>query len=245
VTSFRLALVNPNTDARHTEAMANAVRDVLPSGCEVVPWTARRGPVSIESSADEAVASGVVVELVRDRPDLDGYLIACFGDPAVDAARELTEAPVVGIAEAAYLAATLVARRFAVITTLARGIPELEDGLRVHGLDHRCVGILPLEIPVTEQGSGFGKTTEAILAASRHAVGDLGAEAVVLACGAMTDVARTVQEEVRVPVCDGVAIGALLVWSLARAGLRTSKVGSLAWPELINYVGVQPLSPRH
>lgn len=244
MSAFRLALINPNTDARHTEAMAKTAQDVLPSGCEVVQWTAPHGPASIESSADEAIASGVVVELVRDMPDLDGYLIACFGDPAVDAARELTEAPVVGIAEAAYIAATLVARRFAVITTLPRGIPELEDGLRAHGLDHRCVGVLPLEIPVTEQGSAFGATTEAILAASRQAVADLGAEAVVLACGAMTDVARTVEEEVRVPVCDGVAIGALLVWSLARVGLRTSKAGSLTWAEPVGDVGIQPIPSR-
>jgi allantoin racemase len=244
VSAFRLALVNPNTDVRHTEVMAQAAQDVLPSGCEIVPWTAPRGPASIETSVDEAVASAVIVELVREMPHLDGYLIACFGDPAVDAARELTEAPVVGIAEAAYLAATLVARRFAVITTLARGVPELEDGLRAHGLDHRCVSVLALEIPVTEQGSEFGETTEAILAASRQAVGDLGAEAIVLACGAMTDVARTVHAEVRVPVCDGVAIGALLVWSLARAGLRTSKAGSLAWPEPVGDVGMRPVPSR-
>lgn len=36
-----------------------------------------------------------------ERVGSDGYVIACFGDPGLDAARELERGPVVGIAEAA------------------------------------------------------------------------------------------------------------------------------------------------
>ena len=32
---FRLALINPNTDARHTDAMGEVARETLPDGCEV------------------------------------------------------------------------------------------------------------------------------------------------------------------------------------------------------------------
>jgi allantoin racemase len=244
VSAFRLGLVNPNTNTGHTEAMAAVAREVLPSDAEIIARTAPRGPDSIESSADQAIAAAVVAELVRDDPGLDGYLIACFGDPGIDAARELTEAPVVGVAEAAYVAASFVGRRFAVVTTLARSVPEIEDGIHARGLAPRCVGVLPLGIPVNEQGAEFPDTTDAMVAASRRAVGELGAETIVLACGAMTKVAQAIQERVGVPVCDGVAFGALLAWSLGRAELGTSKAGSFAWPEKIAYVGMLPLSPR-
>ena len=49
---FRLALLNPNTDARHTEAMAGDHRETLPAGCEVTAVSPERGPTSIESEAD-------------------------------------------------------------------------------------------------------------------------------------------------------------------------------------------------
>jgi allantoin racemase len=241
--SFRLGLLNPNTDAGHTTAMAEVARDVLPEG-EVVALQPDRGPASIESFADEAVAGALVLDLVRQHPGLDAYVVACFGDPGVAAARELVEAPVVGIREAAYRAVTLVARRFAVITTLRRGIPELEEGLAAEGVASRCAGVVALEIPVAEQGAGFPDTTEAIAAAGERAVRELGADALVLACGGMADVARTVEARVGVPVCDGVAVGVLLAHALWRAGLRTSKSGAYGWPEPIPYRGMPSPSGR-
>ena len=236
---FRLALLNPNTDARHTEAMGAVARDTLPDGCEVTAVSPERGPTSIESEADSVVAAAAVAELVRELPAHDAYLIACFGDPGVGAARELTEAPVVGIGEAAFQAAVTIARRFAVITTLPRSIPEIEDALDRHGMRSRCVAVEPLGIPVADQGSHNPDTTAAIVAAGRRVVSGAGAEALVLACGGMADVARAVTAEVGVPVCDCVAFGAMTAYGLWRSGLRTSKAGAYGWPEAIAYSGMQ------
>jgi allantoin racemase len=181
------------------------------------------------------VAAAEVAALVRELPAHDAYLVACFGDPGVGAARELTEAPVVGIGEAAFQAAVTIARRFAVITTLKRSIPELEDMLDRHGVRSRCVAVEPLDIPVADQGSHNPDTTAAIVAAGRRVVSGAGAEALVLACGGMADVAAAVRRDVGVPVCDGVAFGAMMAFSLWRCGLSTSKAGAYGWPEPIAY----------
>lgn len=227
---FRLALINPNRNRQHTAEMAAAASAALPDGTDVNALTAPRGPSSIETAAEEVIAAAAVLELVRGHPDADAYLIACFGDPAVEAARELTEAPVLGIGEAAYRAVVLLARRFAVITTLARGIPDIESGMDRLGVRRGCVGVLALGIPVAEQGAEFAVTNEAIVAAGRRAVDELGAEALVLACGGMAQVEAVVRERVGVPATNGVAFGALLAFALWRAGLRTSQIGSLAPP---------------
>ncbi len=225
---FRLALINPNTTEQHTTEMAAAATAVLPGGAEVKALTAQRGPSSIETAAEEVIAAAEVLQLVRDHRGVDAYLIACFSDPAVEAARELTDAPVVGIGESAYRAVLMLARRFAVITTLPRGVPDIEDGMASLGVRHKCVGVLSLGIPVSEQGGEFGETNEAIVAAGQRAVQDLGAEALVLACGGMAQVEAIVRERVGVPATNGVAFGALLAHALWRAGLRTSQLGSLA-----------------
>jgi len=241
VSPFRLALLNPNTEPRHTEEMSAVASDALEGVGEVTPITAARGPRSIESAADSAVAAAEVLAMVKANAGFDAYLISCFGDPGLAAARELLDGPVVGIGEAAYTAASLVASRFAVLTTLARGVPEIEDVVRSRGLEPRCVAVLPLAVPVSAQGAGNPDAVAAILASGRHAVDELGAEALVLACGAMASVAREVSDTLRVPVCDGVAFGALLAHALWRSGLATSKVGAYARPEPIPYVGMPAL----
>jgi allantoin racemase len=234
---FRLGLLNPNTDERHTVAMRDVALQALPDGCEVDALTASRGPKAIESEVDSVLAASEVVRMVESLADAGAYLIACFGDPGLDAARELTSAPVVGIGEAAFQAASFVAKRFAIVTTLQRGVAALEDAVARRGLAAQCVGVVPLHVPVGDQGSDHPETTTAIVAAGRRLVED-GADALVLACGGMADVAVEVQEAVGVPVCDGVAFGALLAFSLWRSGLRTSRAGAYAAPELIEYVGM-------
>ncbi|HXO06547.1 MAG TPA: aspartate/glutamate racemase family protein [Solirubrobacteraceae bacterium] len=243
MTRARLGLINPNTDAGDTAEMATIAEAALGPEVQLVALTARRGPRSIESAADDAIAAAEVVRLVAEHPELDCIVIGCFGDPGVQAARELTQAPVVGIGEAAYRAALMVARRFAVITTLARGVPDLEDGMERLGVRGSCVGVLPLDIPVARQGGEFPQSREAIIATGTEAVRSLGAEALVLACGAMTASEAIVSEQVGVPATSGVAVGALFAHALWRAGLRTSKVGSFAAPEAIEYAGMAALHP--
>jgi allantoin racemase len=244
MTAFRLALLNPNTDSRHTAAMADVARRALPDGCEVTAVNASRGPSSIESEADSAIAAAEVVSLLRSTEPHDAYLVACFGDPGLEAARELTDAPVVGIGEAAYLAAGLIAKRFAVITTLARGVPALEDAIEARGIGRRCLAVVPLEIPVADQGSHNPDTTPAVVAAGRRLAAD-GAEALILACGGMADVAATVEREVGLPVCDGVSFGVTLGYAMWRCGLRTSKTGAYGWPEPIPYLDMPDnVAPR-
>src|SRR6059058_958214 len=123
-----------------------------------------------------------MLALLRALPPPDAYLVACFGDPGVDAARELTDAPVVGIGEAAFRAACLVATRFGVVTTLPRGVPAIEEAARLYGVAERLVAVETLDIPVSEQGGDHPATTDAIVAAAGRLVARR-AEAVVLACG--------------------------------------------------------------
>jgi allantoin racemase len=235
---FRLGLINPNTDRGHTASMSKAIDDALPPGGEVSALAVSRGPRSIESAVDETFAAAEVLRAVQANRGYDGYLIACFSDPGLHAVREITSAPVVGIGEAAYRAASLVARRFAVITTLRRGIPDIEDAVDAAGLARQCAGVLALEIPVAEQGAEFPATTQAIVELGRQAITQFGAGALVLACGGMSEATDAVTEATGVPATNGVVIGALTSYALWRAGMHTSKQGAYAPPEEIPYDGM-------
>src|SRR5579862_3406334 len=130
----------PLTIAVHPSRPRSMVSEVLAASPE-------RGPASIESAADAVVAAAEMLALLRSLPPQDAYLVACFGDPGVDAARELTDALVVGIGEAAYRAACLVGARFGVVTTLPRGIAAVEESARRYGVAERLLGVEALDIP--------------------------------------------------------------------------------------------------
>src|SRR2546423_13307339 len=113
--SPRILVINPNTTSAMTDAIGKCAAAAANPGTIVTAVTPEMGPASIESHYDEALAvPGLLAEIAQaeEEGSADGYVIACFGDPGLDAARELARGPVVGIAEAAMRTAAYLGRGF-------------------------------------------------------------------------------------------------------------------------------------
>ncbi len=137
---MRIKVINPNTTAGMTAKIGEAARLVAARGTEILAVNPTAGPVSIESHYDEAVSVVGVLEVIRkgEAEGCDGYVIACFGDPGLLAAREIATGPVVGIAEAAMHAASFIATGFSVVTTLTRTCIIAEHLVERYGMHPFC-----------------------------------------------------------------------------------------------------------
>ncbi|MFC6079747.1 aspartate/glutamate racemase family protein [Sphaerisporangium aureirubrum] len=236
----RIRVINPNTARAMTAVIGGAARAVAAPSTVVTAVNPAMGPESIESHYDEALAvPGLLAEIAAgEREGVDGYVIACFGDPGLDAARELASGPVVGVAQAAMHAATLVGRGFSVVTTLSRTTGRAWDLARRYGFGEACLGVHACDIPVLaldDPGSGARETVAALCA---EAVAADGADAVVLGCAGMAAFAGEVAGRIGVPVVEGVAAAVKLVESLVALGLRTSTRGEYAPPGPKRYSGI-------
>ena len=138
--------------------------------------------------------------------------------------------PVLGIGEAAYHVASIVANKFSVITTLGRSVPGLEANLMRYGLDRRCVKVIGTEIPVLKLEENDPATLDKIKSAIRDTVHKDRAEAVVLGCAGMTDLMDLLTREIGIPILDGVTCAVALAEGLFAAKVNTSKVGGYAFP---------------
>ncbi len=234
---MRIQVVNPNTTASMTAKIAAAAKAVASSGVEIRAVNPEFGPPSIEGYFDEAFSvPGLLAEIAK-AGDADAFVIACFDDTGLEAARCAAAAPVVGIGEAAFHMASLIAEKFSVVTTLARSIAPIERNLVKYGLSVRCARVRAANVPVLaleEPGSEARLTIEAEIA---RALAEDGAEAIVLGCAGMTDLARELERKAGVPVLDGVACAVSLAESLVRAGLKTSKRSTYAPPLAKAYAG--------
>jgi allantoin racemase len=174
---------------------------------------------------------------MRKAGPVDATIIACFDDVGLDAARSLSPTPVLGIGEAAFHLASLVAGRFGVVTTLGRSIPTIEHNLVRYGLASRCtrvrasnVAVLALEQP----GSAARQEIAREIAAS---IEEDRSEAIVLGCAGMADLADDLSRQFGVPVVDGVVAAVKLAESLVSLRLTTSKRGAYAAPLAKTFAG--------
>jgi len=230
--SREILIVNPNTTASMTAKIRLAAEGAATVGTLITTVNPATGPESIEGFYDEALSvPGLLAEIARgEARAVAGHVIACFDDTGLDAARALARVPVIGIGEAAFHMASLVAGRFSVVTTLGRAIPAIEFNLLRYGLAARCARVRAAEIPVLALEERDGDATALIDAEIAAALRNDRAEAIVLGCAGMVDLAADLSARHGVPVIDGVTAAVTLVEGLARLGLVTSKRGGYAAP---------------
>lgn len=225
---MRILVLNPNTTASMTEKIGAAARRVASPGTEIVARNPAVGPASIEGFYDEAMCLPGMLEVIRVTPDVDGVVIACFDDTGLDAARCLTDKPVVGIGEAAYHMASMISNKFSVITTLGRSVPALEHNLHKYGLSARCARVRSSEVAVLELEEQGSDATNRISTEIALAMTEDRAEAIVLGCAGMTDLTEFLSARHGLPVLDGVVCALTLCESLIRLKLKTSRLGGYA-----------------
>lgn len=233
---MRLLVVNPNTTASMTEKIGAAARAVAGAGTEVLAVSPADGPASIEGYVDEAFSVPGLLAEIRKHP-ADAYIVACFDDTGLDAARCVTDAPVIGIGEAAFHMASLLAGKFSVVTTLSRSIPAIEHNLLKYGLDRRCAKVRAAEVPVLDLEDQDSDAAGRIAAEIERAKAEDRCEAIVLGCAGMADLAAALSVRHGLPVVDGVAAAVKLAESLVALGLKTSKLGGYAAPRAKRYDG--------
>lgn len=240
---MNLLLINPNTSTEMTAGIARAAAAVARPGTQIVAVQPSFGPQSIEGHYEEALAVAGVAEQVRlARPLPDAVVIACFGDPGLDAAREAVSAPVLGIAEAAFHAASMVATGFSVVTTMTRTCIIAEHLVHRYGFERRCRGIHGTDIPVLSLESCEPETVNQIEHCARAALARDRSGAIVLGCAGMSALCTTLQLRLGVPVIDGVGAAVKFAEALVGLGLRTSKLGDYARPLPKRYAGwAEPL----
>ncbi len=154
------------------------------------------GAVSIESYFDEAINIPYFLHKLSIAKEYDAVIIDCFGDPGLDAARELLDIPVIGPNHSALHLASQVGGRFSVISVLPQLEHPIRDLARKYGLENNLVSVRNMNIPVLE----LEKDSEAVektVEAAKKAVEEDGACAIVFGCTGMSFFLDEVRETLR------------------------------------------------
>lgn len=231
---MKIKIINPNTTQSMTDSIDHiAVRYADPE-TEIIAVSPKTGPDSIECYVDEYLAvPGVIQEVIKgDRLEgADAFIIACFGDPGLSAAREVTDKPVLGICESAITMAKFIAPYFSVVSVLDRSRKVTEDAVKAYGAESFCRSIRTTGLSVLEFGRDPEKGLAALTQQSKKAVAEDGAECVLLGCAGFVDFVDALRKELGVPVLDGVMPAVKFAEALVKMGTKTSKANTWKAPE--------------
>lgn len=238
---MRILIINPNTSADITARMVALAQVTAPSGVVFAGATGRFGARYIASRAAAAVAAHATLDAYAEHGDgADAVLLGCFGDPGLDGLREIASVPVVGMADAACLAACLHGRRFSIVTGGERWGPMLEEFCAARGLRNRLASVRTVAPTGAELAADPAGSRALLAAACDAAARQDGAEAVILAGAGLAGLAADLAPAVPVPVLCSLAEGVRAVLAVTAARPVKPRLGSFAPTPSVETVGLAP-----
>ena len=191
-----------------------------------------KGPETIESAYDEAHAIPPTLELVKkaNQEGYDAVILACFSDPGLEAAKEVSEIPVIGIEESTLHMAAMLGARFSIMTPRKQRIPVRKEHVHMRGMDHFLASVRSLDLSVAETNANPKKTKKRVLEVGKAAIKKDGAEVIILGCAGMAGYAPGLESKLGVKVLDPTAVALKVAEAMADLGLRHSKLGIFATP---------------
>ncbi|AYO31865.1 MAG: hypothetical protein PWR06_1651 [Thermoanaerobacteraceae bacterium] len=222
----KIMLVTPVSVTEFDRLAENRVREIgIPDNIKVECCSLKMGPASIETIYDESFATVALIRYIEEmteengRIPFDAIVINCFADPGVDALRELLDIPVVGVGESAISLASLIAPRFSIVSIQKNSVPHAHKRLSTMGISSRVASVYGIELPILDLGKSKDVVINMISEAGEKAITRDAADALVLGCTGMADLAGIVSKRLNVPVIEPTSAGIWAAISMVSIGI--------------------------
>jgi allantoin racemase len=229
---MKIMVINPNTSESMTRHLRIELDQIKRADTELRVLCPDKGPETIESAYDEAYAIPPTLELVKkaNEEDYDAVILACFSDPGLEAAKEVSEIPVIGIEESALHLAAMLGARFTILTPRRERIPSRRGHVHMRGMDYFLASVRSLDLSAAETDADPAKTKKRVLEVAQTAVESDGAEVIILGCAGMAGYAPELELTLGVKVLDPTAVALKVAEAIVDLGLSHSKLALFATP---------------
>jgi allantoin racemase len=229
---MKIMVINPNTSEEMTGHIRSALEKIKRDDTELTVTCPKKGPITIESAFDEALAVPPTLELVKKANDegFDAVILACFSDPGLNAAKEISDALVLGIQESALHVASMLGSKFSILTLFPERVPSKEADVWRNKLQNKLASVRPLGMSVMETDQKPDLARKKIYEVAKAAVEEDGAEVIVLGCAGMVGYAEEAAEKLGIVVIDPTSVALKIAEAMVEAGVAQSKRAFFAHP---------------
>jgi len=206
----QFALIMPVLENKERDnRIAEEYQLLMRPGNDIRVFALKEGPKSIEGACDVVAAEPGILRAIAEaeQAGVQACMINCFGDPAIEAAREVATVPVVAAGQSSMCLAATLGQSFSIITAVPEAKSPLWNRVCIIGLTSKLASIRDIDLPVLQLQEDRERLAERLLEESKHAINEDGAHVIVLGCTGMRGMARSLQEGLKdasleVPVID-------------------------------------------
>jgi len=212
-------VINPQSTLATTQGIDRACEPLRMAGGPLIECvTLADGPPSIQSERDADSVAAPLARLVADAERrVAAFVVACFGDPGLHAAREATRKPVLGVTESGFLAALMLGHRVGVIGMLPALIPRHSRSIRAMGIGERYAGERAVSLNIAHAPEE-ARTLHRMIEVARELREQDRADALVMGCVGFAQYRERIERAVGIPVVEPTQAAIALAIGRVRLG---------------------------
>ncbi len=229
---MKILVVNPNSSVEMTQSIREALERIRRPDTVVEVVRLENGPSSIESATDGAMSTPLLLDRIRwaNQEDFDAVIVACFSDPGLEPAREVSGILVLGIQQTTLAIAATLGHKYSILTPLSSRIASKEQDVRRFRVDSACASVRALDLSVSQTEGDPELTKRRVKEVARAAIEQDGAEVIILGCAGMVGYAEELERDMGIVVLDPTSVTFKVTEGLVELGIRHSKRGLFHTP---------------
>ena len=164
-----------------------------------------------------------LIKEIESNNSSDAFIIACYEDVGIDDIRKITSKPVMGIGEAAFYTANIIANKFSIITNLSASHEALKNNLIKYDLEHKCVSLKSIEVPILDMETMSKSNIKKLESAINRTIIEDNPEAIIITSPGILNLTKIFSDRFNIPIIEGVTAAATLLETLSKQGLKIKK----------------------
>ena len=220
--SIEICIINPYATEKSNVKLQQCVSEVIDKDSTVYINQNSNLEDYYSYYLETANVSKIVKEIESNNSS-DAFIIACYEDTGIDVIRKITSRPVIGIGEAAFYTANIIANKFSIITNLSASHEALKNNLIKYDLDHKCVSLKSIEVPILDMETMSKSNIKKLENEINRTICEDKPEAIIITSPGILNLTKIFSDRFNIPIVEGVTAAATLLENLSKQGLKIKK----------------------
>ena len=220
--SIEICIINPHATTKSNEKLKNcAIKIIDPNSNIYISQENLENDYFSHHLETTNVSS--LVKQIENNHSSDAFIIASYEDIGVETIRKVTSKPVIGIGEASFYTANIIANKFSVITNVSQTHEALKNNLIKYDMDHKCVSLKSIEVPILDMETMSKSNLKKLENEIERTISEDEPEAIIITSAGILELSKGLGEKFNFPFIEGITAATALIENLTKLELNIKK----------------------
>ena len=220
--SIEICIVNPHSNPKSNEKLKLCALNVIDNNSSIY--------INEESCVDgyfnyqhETTNISNLIKQIENNQSSDAFIIASFDDVGVETIRKVTSKPIIGLGEAAFYTANIIANKFSIITNVSHSHEALKNNLIKYDMDHKCVSLKSIEVPILDMETMSKSNIKKLEKEIHRTISEDDPEAIIITSAGILNLSKDLSDKFNLPFIEGITAATALIENLTKLQLNIKK----------------------